>query len=251
MKETFAANTYDAASFAALALAGTPVSSGADGLRYRIDEEDLEPMKQIGAPAGARVAAAAGLAGPGAGRLRVCGEEDFGDPPGGYVQFQAPGSATFGQPVPVPASGEYLAEDGEDTDRWLRVIVYRDYVQNVGEVRLELADRYANGVGGADVDAGDAAAGQEVEYTIELKNIGMTDLLDLRAWLGADVTHLEIGTDGVDYYSPDAEDHGDVLVWDRLEPLARETLYLKRTLPADSEADPAVLTLLHFGWDGE
>ncbi|GAG97348.1 unnamed protein product, partial [marine sediment metagenome] len=40
MKDSFAANTYDAESFAAMAIAGTPLSSGADGLRYLIDEEE-------------------------------------------------------------------------------------------------------------------------------------------------------------------------------------------------------------------
>ncbi len=220
------------------------VATRGDSLRLEISDVEIRHLRLVGTLAGVAPLAAAGRNGPGIGRLRACGEGDV-------LAWLAPGSSTYGAQVDVSAGGDFLLEDGDDADKWLRVSVTAARLgTGPGETQVHLGDVYGNGVSHDDVSAAEALAGSVEIYQITLANDGPMDLLDLRCWIDAAVSGIEVSLNGADWFTPDAEDHGDVLIWARLAAEDTTTLHVRRTIGAAAEADAGVLTLLHFGWDG-
>ena len=60
------------------------------------------------------------------------------------LAWRAPGSETFGVPVPVAIDGNYILCDGEDAGKWVEVAAYTAYME-AGRVGLvKIADRFNN-----------------------------------------------------------------------------------------------------------
>ena len=235
------------------------VATRSDALRLQVPLGGAEIRSLHAAPVGpipgVAVLAVAAINGPsgggggsgGAGRVR-----SYGD--GTLLAWRAPGSATFGETVDVSAGGSFLLEDGEDTDKWVRISVDPDWLNPAAAAGdVFLADVYENWVGYFDVTAAQALAGNVQTWSIALKNASGSPIWDLKVWLDssiAGVNGIQISTDNVNWYAPDAEDHADVLEFGDLAAAAVATLYVKRTIPAAAPSDPDVLNWLHCSWDG-
>jgi len=176
------------------------VNTRADALRLEISDVEITGLHAVGAIPGVVVLAAAGLNGPGAGLLRSHGD-------GASISWRAPGSETSGTEVSVGTDGSYLLEDGEDTDKWLRVQVYADYLLSLPtEATVYLTDVFNNGVGHDNVTAGESTSGNVETYQITLVNDTATDLMNLKCWIGDGAENIEISMDGTNWYRPVTEE---------------------------------------------
>ena len=211
------------------------VGRHADALRIRNGGSELPSLRCIRTVPGVRVLMAAGLNGPGTGYLRSID---------GWLQYKAPGSETFGLRVAVPADGNYVLEDGEDIDKYLRVQVYADYlVTGSIESPVELADRFAGTIPHDDVTAGEAAAGDVADYSFTIYNAGPGIISQIKAWVDYRDQHTQISDDDATWVKPTSE--SAALEFADLLPGASHTLYVRRTIVAGSPADPDVLRLFH------
>ncbi|HUU97011.1 MAG TPA: hypothetical protein VM487_14825, partial [Phycisphaerae bacterium] len=70
----------------------------------------------------------------------------------------------------------------------------------------------------------------------------------IRVWLDPAVSGLEISHDDVTYVSPTTE--ANALELGDLAPSGTATLYLRRTIAAEAEADPKVLNHLRHSFYG-
>jgi len=185
---------------------------------------------------------AAALNAPGTGRLRSEGD-------GTWLSWRAPGSATFGPAVHCPGDGDYVLTDGLDADKWIRVAVHADYLpEGAAEAEVFLADRYNNDVGGPDVSAAEAVAGDVEDYQLSLQNDGGQRLSNLRVWLDPTAdARTSIGWNGVDFSAPTNEEEG--LLRDLLEIDESVALHVRRTVPAEESSTPKELVHVHLAFD--
>ena len=216
------------------------IASHADALRVEVSSVDVENLRPTGTIHGVVVNSAAGRNGPGTGRIRSIGN---------VLGWKAPGSNTWGDGVACAADGEYLLEDGEDRDKFVRVQVYADYLlEGADEAVVELADVYENDVGQADLTAGEATAGDVLDYEVTLENVSNNWLSQITVWIEPGTAGLEISDDDAAYVSPKVESAG--LEFADLAPGASHTLYLRRTIAAGAGSDPDVLNHLHISFHG-
>lgn len=219
----------------------------ADAVHLLKDGAEAGPLLCVGTISGVVVRAVAQLNGPGAGRLIAGADAVTGLP---TLAWQAPGSATPGAAQSVEAENDYLLEDGEDTDKWIRVAAYPSYLGTSGQALVYLKDGY-NTLGPSDVGSGDAAAGQVVDTTYQLKNVSVHLVLNAKLWIDPAVTGLEVSDDGVTFVAPDSEVHADVLVWASIAAGASVDVTIRRTTASSAPADPARLNVIKFAWTGQ
>ncbi|HUX15706.1 MAG TPA: hypothetical protein VMW52_04485, partial [Phycisphaerae bacterium] len=197
----------------------------------------------IGTVPGVVPLAVAGLAGPGPGAGHLRAGED-----GSSLAWRAPGSATFGPLAPVALDGDYLLEDGEDADKWLRVRVYVDDLPDgAAEAEVLIQDRYANGLGHDDVTAAEAAAGDQADWTLTLENVSAVRLERVVAWL-VNTVAIEISADDVTYRRPTLE--VEALGLGAVEPAGSIPLYVRRTVAAGAGPQPRLLNRLRLAFNG-
>jgi len=197
--------------------------------------------KAIGTPAGISHSNPVGINGVGVGRLRASGTN------GDVLQWQAPGSLTFGSKVNLTSGAELVLEDGEDPDKYIRAQPYTGFTYPDGdESRVFIEDQY-NDVGGGDVTAAQATAGNQITFTLELKNVSNIIASHIRFWLDASVANYEISDDGAVWVTPTTEATG--IAFSDLLPNASHTLHFRRTIPALSASDPAVLVIFFVSGD--
>jgi hypothetical protein len=193
---------------------------------------------------GVAVLEAAGFNGPGAGLLRSWAD-------GTWLSWRAPGSANDGSPVDCGADGLYILPDGDDLNAYVRVQVWASALTpGPSSATVYLQGLFGNAVAMADITAAQATAGNIATTTLGLKNETTLPISDLRIWIDAAVSGIEIGLTAGPYYTPTAEDHVDVLIQAALAAGATQDLYVKRTIGAGADSDPAVLTELHCSWMG-
>jgi hypothetical protein len=222
--------------------------SGAHGLE--ISDDAFEPIKMldhlgelpgvvIHQPLTLARNDIAGANGEGIGEL-ICVGSDQG------VAWKAPGSSRFG-PVVVPSGDEtHILEDGENPDKWVRATLYDGYRVTGSTARVYLKDRFDNKIGGDDVTAGEAAAGDVSSWTIKLYNKAPATLHQVKVWIDPAVTGLGISDDGASWVSPTTKE--TALALPDLASLGTDTLHLRRTIVAGAVADPKVLNHLHFAF---
>lgn len=215
-----------------------------DALRLQVASVDQTFLTPVGAIPGVAVLAVAGRNGPGTARLRC-------DVDGRSLRWRAPGSTAFGAPQTITTDGQYVLEDGDDLDKWARVAAYTAFLPPAGsESVVLLGDVYGNGVSSDDVDATEASTGDVEVYTVSMKNVGSSSLLNVRAWIDPATTGIEISSDGTNWFAPTYESHVDVRSWSAIASGASQTLSVRRTISASSPADPDILNVLQFAWDG-
>ena len=216
--------------------------SRADAIRVKIASLEVLHLAAVETLPGVVILQAAGRNGPGTGQLQSSGD-------GTLVAWRAPGSATFGTAIDCGSDGAYLFEDGEDANKWLRVQVYASYLASTPrDARVYLGDLFANGPPHDDVTAQEASAGDVTIYSLELVNESAVNISDLRAWIHATVSGLEISDDNATWVNPTTEATG--LSFGSLASGASKTLWLRRTIAAAAASDAKILTLLHFAWNG-
>lgn len=199
-------------------------------------------LRSVGALRGIRVEQVAVRNGPGTGRLRTDGTK---------LSWKAPGSSTFGEVVNCDTDGDYLLEDGEDTNKCIRIQIFLDELPSgINEVCVYLRDTYWIGSALGNVSASEAENGEIDDSAFALYAASPVDLLDVKCWLDSDTEYLTISKDDIDYYAPDSEGHADVLAWAKIESGSTEYLYIKRTIPPSTTFDPFVLNQIHFAWTG-
>jgi len=216
-------------------------NQAADSLHALRDAAEVRPLSLAGTVPGVAPLLAAGRNGPGAGRIRW-------NPTAAALQYQAPDSATWGDPQTATADGTFLLVDGEDASKCVRVAVYTTHLGDAPtEARVLLADRYLNGIPFRDATAAEATAGDVDTYTLTLTNAGTVTVSALVAWLDADTAGLEISDDGATWVTPTTE--GTALALSDLAPAASATLHARRTIAASADADPDILDLIHLAFD--
>lgn len=219
------------------------VATRADGIRIEISGVEQKMLAAVGTIPGVVVLAVAGKNGTGFGRLRSHGN-------GTKLSWTAPGASTPGAQVTAGSDGEYLLED-TDSDKWIRVQAYAAFmISGPQSQRVHLRDRYNNGVGHDDVTAAEASAGDTTDYTLTIANDSPMDALNVLFWLDASVSDLSISDDGVTYYTPTSEGHGDVIDLGTIASGSTDTLFLRRTIASSSSSDAKILNLVEFAWDG-
>jgi len=218
------------------------VGTHADALRLTVASVEVRHLTAVGTVPGVVIDAVAARNGEGTGRLRCDGNE---------LQWQAPDSATWGDVefVDVENDASYLLEDGEDRSKWIRVDVYPDYLPDgAAEVGVVLTDVRENGVSNDDVTASEAASGDVTTHTVTLENVGTVTLSQLRVWLDAAVSGLEISDDGASWVSPTSE--AAALAFPDLAAGDSDTLHVRRTISAGADADAGVVNHLELSFSG-
>jgi len=214
----------------------------ADGVRIKLASLEIKHLAAVGTLPGVVILQAAARNGPGTGQLQSSSD-------GTRLAWRAPGSDTFGAAVVCGSDGPYLLEDGEDPNKWLRVQIYASYLASTPrDARVYLGDLFANGPPHDDVTAQEASAGDVTIYSLELVNESAVNISDLRAWIHATVSGLEISDDNATWVNPTTEATG--LSFGSLASGASKTLWLRRTIAAAAASDAKILTLLHFAWNG-
>jgi hypothetical protein len=210
-----------------------------DGLRLTLEGAELKHLAAGGTIPGVLVLAAAGACGPGTGRIRHVGRT---------LAWQAPGSSSYGQAVAVNADGDYLLEDGQSPEKWLRVRVWTAYLIDGAEGLVVLSEIFG-GISGPDIGAAEATAGNVLAYQVGIENVGVVDALEVKIWRD-EACGLELSLDGLVWVSPDEEDHADVLMIERLAAGQTTTLHLRRTIAPGSVSETSVLDLVKMSWMG-
>jgi len=228
------------------------MSIQAADVRIECDAVEVSQFEIAGTVPGLVVTGAAGRNGPGTGRLQVAA---------GQAQWRAPGSLNFGPGVDVTVSGTYCLCDGDDADKWVRVLVNADFLPAAAvSAPVYLADRYEtayvadpelawNQIAGRDVTAAEALAGDEEQWSFEVANRHPSEtILGLVVWIDPAVTWIELSVNGGhDWYAPTTE--ATALLLGDLGPDTTKTVMVRRTVPALTPSDPAKLVLFHFAWN--
>lgn len=213
----------------------------ADALRVEVASVEVQHLTPAGTVAGIRIDAVAARNGPGVAMLQVV--------PPNLLSWKGP-SGSYGPGVDVSQAGSYLVEDGGDPGKWARVTSVPAFLPSAEEVRVYLQDRFENEVADDDVTAAEASAGDTKTWTLTLSNDSSFGLSDVKAWIDASVSDIEISDDGATWVTPTSETHGDVLTWGMISAGGSETLHVRRTIAAATSSDPDILNLFHFAWNG-
>lgn len=145
----------------------------AEALQLRLATLPVVSLAWLGTVPGVVIAAAAGLNGPGVGRLRVSGAS---------IAWQAPGSGAFGVAVDAAVDGTYVLRDGVDPDKWLQVTVFTAFLSDA-TAPVYLEEVYGN-VMVSDFAAAAVAAGTVNTVTLRIYNVGDVAMEEVRVWLG-------------------------------------------------------------------
>lgn len=222
-----------------------PAARRGDALRIEVSSVEALSHIAVGTLHGVAILAVAGKNGPGTGLLRASGD-------GTYLSWRAPGSDRFGSTVVCDADGDYMLEDGNYPDKFIRVNVSVDYLApGASDAKVYIKDIYDNGFAQADITAAQASAGNVAVTALGLHNDGPMDILNMKCWLGTVglVGIIELSTDNANYYAPTFEDHVDVIEFARIAAAGDETLYIRRTITAGAVSDPAFLNHLEFAFN--
>ena len=213
----------------------------ADMLRIEIDSIDVRHLSAVGAIPGVVPLLAAARNGPGLGSLLSTGSTQ--------LQWRAPGSRTFGGAVDCSADGEYVLCDGEDSDKWIRVDVLGDWLIAGSQSQVALSDRYNNGISGDDVIDTEALSGGQADYQLTLRNVSEDEAIwNLSIWMDSESdARTQISLDGESFSSPASI--GESLVIASIGIGEMATLYVRRTVPAESVSTPKQLVHFHFDFD--
>lgn len=215
----------------------------ADSLRLKRLTVEIHHLLAVGSVPGVTPDAAGGRNGPGTGKMRST--ED-----GTLLSWRAPGSSTFGTPIRVAADASYVLEDGDDSQKFLRVTVFTAYLIGPGEADVTLKEAF-NALGPDDVPAPEASAGavEDTEYALANDHIS-NEAQDVKVWLDAATVGLEISDDGITYVSPTSEGDGDVLTFASIASGASVPIFTRRTISSSAPSDTDVLNLVQWAWDG-
>ncbi|MCP4249173.1 MAG: DUF11 domain-containing protein [bacterium] len=216
----------------------TAGATGPDAIRLELFGGSVESLWVVTEFRGVAVRFAAGLNGPGVGRLRSTGD-------GTALSWRAPGSATFGVDVDCSADGEYVLCDGEDPDKYVRLEVWAAHLSpGSAAAAVVLRDVFGNAVGYSDVAAAEAAAGDVATYTITVRNASAAYMHRVLFWLDPSVVDLEISPNGSAWSAPTTE--ATAITLGDLAPGATATLHLRRTISVGADSDPDILNLLQY-----
>src|SRR3990172_8249572 len=178
----------------------------------------------------------------GRGRGQLQAEDD-----GKLLSWKAPRSTKFGPGVRISADGQYLLEDGDDPNQCLKMKVTYAYLPSTPMVQPVYLQDVPN-VYLSNIAASQAAAGNTVTLQYFMANSGTSLVHNVRVWIDAQTPYLSISDDNVIFVTPKTE--AEALLMGILSGGANKNLWVKRTIPAGSEADGRVRAWLRASWDG-
>ena len=209
----------------------------ADLLHLEIADVELVHLDAVRTAPGVKLLLIAARNGPGTAWLRASGD-------GSDLAWKAPGSSSYGEDVACAADGEYLIKDGDDTNKFARVQVWRDFLVSPGEYPIYLRDRYNNGVALDDVTAEQAASGDVSVSTITLHNVSSSEMTGVVVWVDSDTAApIEISTNGTNWFRPENEEVAVALPSIPAE--STVMIYVKRTIVAGTENNPKMQVHFH------
>lgn len=166
---------------------------------------------------------------------------------GSVVSWRAPGSGSFGPPTDCHIeadSGEFLIEDGEDRDKWVKVTSYPAFFPDVEQASdVHITDLYGNEIGLDDVTSGEATAGDVSAFGVTMKNGSSVALTNIGLWLDRSAVGLELSEDNIAFSSPTNE--ANAVAFPDLAGLGTDIVYIRRTIAAGASANPRIRNVLH------
>lgn len=225
------------------------VATRADALRLESSGVEVVSLTAMGTIAGVEITAVSARNGPGTGRLRCRWSDTVGRLPL-TVAWLAPGSNAWGAPVGVAADGDFLVEDGEDHNKWVRVTATKNYLQAGDAAQVMLGDRYNTAIASDDVSAAEAASGDFETYSVDIVNDSAETVRRVGVWLDPSApSGVAISASGGGgWVHPTTE--ATCLELGDLTPVHSVTLYFSRTILPAADADPAVFNGIHYRWFG-
>jgi hypothetical protein len=195
----------------------------------------LVSFTAIGTLPGVEILAVAGACNPGVGLLDC--------DPTGKLTWTPPGGAA-GPAVDVSAGGNFLLYDAIGY-RWLSVHVEAAYLARAAQTTVTLQDVYDGPLVNRDATAAEAAAGNALNWQVQVKNLSGTDTAgSLAVGLPSGYSGLKVSTDNVNWYARGLV----VATIASLAPGATATIYLQRTIAASSPPLAAGLVELIISW---
>jgi len=217
-----------------------PVPASADKVKVKVGGLEVISLRIAGTVGGVVPLMAAGMNGPGLGRLRYVAAD-------ATLAWRAPFSLNYGAPVDVSADGIYVLTDGGDVDKWFRVEVVAACLPADDEEELvQLRDISNNDVASHDVTASESSEGDVEIWTFSVVNESTERVHDLRAWLATANSHLSLSANGSTWTGPNNEADGIAL--GDLSPSETASLYVRRSIQASTASDPSVLAHVRFSY---
>ena len=209
----------------------------ADSLRFKLSDVKVAQLEAVGSIPGIHILHVAAKNGLGVGRLRTSLD-------GKSASWRAPGGTSVRTPIDLSTDGSYILEDGDDPDKFVRVQITASALTSVPiDAEVIVRDLYNNAIASDDVTAAEASAGDQENYSFDLTNDSADDASNVRLWIDAAISGIEVWS-GFVWVSPTDEassvDLGSILSG------SSTLIRVRRTISAGASADPAVLTHLHF-----
>jgi len=114
---------------------------------------------------------------------------------------------------------------------------------------IYLTEIYNNEIALPDVTAAEALAGDVSTFSVTIKNDGKVVLSQIGAWMdGTTALWVQISQDNVAFSAP--QSRAAALVFPDVKPGDTFTLYIKRTIPANTTYYPRIRTKIYFKWMG-
>lgn len=235
---------------------GMGVLAGGAGLRlprrhgalveWQYDGDPLAPPATLGIPAGVQITEAAGLLSAGVGRLAVVARAGGGR----GLQWTAPGGAA-GDVIPADADGEIRVDDGAQPDHWLRCTLTAARLAAGDAAAVQIASSGPSALDPGDVAAAAAAAGSVETRELTLVNRSAAlDLENLTVWLAPGTRFCEVSLDNVTYSAAEDETAALAALGATTLPAGGSiAVYVRRTIPAGTAANPSEPLEIRAGWD--
>lgn len=165
------------------------------------------------------------------------------------LAWKAPGDAAYGTAWRAGAAYEgVLVLPSDDQEKWLAIQAYEGYLpENSETAHVSISEQWAGAWGFEDVTAAQALAGLVDEYEWTLTNVSGEAISNLNVWLADESPgFLELSDDGQAWVSPI---EGSPLALADLGADEAISLFLRRTIPAETAASAAVRNLIRFSAD--
>jgi hypothetical protein len=222
------------------------LTTGADALIFKISSAEVRQLNAVGTIPGVAVTFVSGQVATGTALLAYTLDAEGVS----FLQFRAPGSSMLGEFVSMLADGSYLIADGEDRSKYIRVtVVLAKLPASSAQSLIYLADAYDQGPAGTMATAGQASAGQVLDYSIDLYNQSARTLEHITAWI--DPRHVDlyqISNDNATWTAPQTRAAGITIA--NIAPAGTGTLYIRRTIAAGAVADPDLLAVFKLAFAG-
>jgi len=217
------------------------LNAGPDSLIFQISAAEVKPLAAVGTVSGVAISFVSGSVGPGSALLAYTNNLTA-------LRFRAPGSASFGEYVEVSGGGDYIVADGENRSKYIRVTVTPAKLpESDSQSLVFIQEMNDNSAGGTPATAAQAAAGQVLDYFIDIYNQSNFPAQAIVAWIDPLAgSEFQISNDNATWVSPKTEAVGISIA--NIAPAGTGVLYIRRTIAAGAAADPDLLSVFRCSY---